>query len=293
MTSATTIQVSEGLRVHSYRGGDGRFTAPVAPVDPSNHPVNHRDPQALLLVLFHGAGFIRYRDRLMSVTAGSLCFLPGDHPVTFGGFDDGGLVIVELPSEVSARARDSINSATGRAIAADSGAAAFLRSFVDTLDEQLPGYRPEHSGWIQTSLCDMAERVLSECAAPYPTPAARATQAAKTFILTHLTDVDLVPHRVAREAAVSLRTLNRLFAAEGGSVGGWIRNQRLERCRADLHDPCKVHRSIGQIGAMWGFLDAAHFSRTFKDAFGCSPRAYRAAEPAVRRGQVPAGGRVA
>jgi transcriptional regulator GlxA family with amidase domain len=33
--------------------------------------------------------------------------------------------------------------------------------------------------------------------------------------------------------------------------------------------------SVGAVAARWGFLDAAHFSRTFRDAFGESPSDWR------------------
>jgi AraC-like DNA-binding protein len=35
--------------------------------------------------------------------------------------------------------------------------------------------------------------------------------------------------------------------------------------------------SILNIAQQWGFIDAAHFSRTFKTAFGVSPSVYRRA----------------
>jgi len=36
-------------------------------------------------------------------------------------------------------------------------------------------------------------------------------------------------------------------------------------------------RPVAAIAARWGFVDAAHFSRAFKTAFGISPSEYRAA----------------
>ncbi len=55
------------------------------------------------------------------------------------------------------------------------------------------------------------------------------------------------------------------------TVSTWIRTRRLEQCRRDLLDPMLADRPVAAIAARWGFVDAAHFSRAFKTAFGVSP----------------------
>ena len=55
----------------------------------------------------------------------------------------------------------------------------------------------------------------------------------------------------------------------------WIRTRRLEQCRRDLHDPAFADRPVSAVAAQWGFVDAAHFSRVFKAAFGVSPSEFR------------------
>ena len=56
----------------------------------------------------------------------------------------------------------------------------------------------------------------------------------------------------------------------------WIRTRRLEQCRRDVLDPVLADRPVAGIAARWGFVDAAHFSRAFKTAYGVSPSEYRA-----------------
>src|SRR5690606_150591 len=98
----------------------------------------------------------------------------------------------------------------------------------------------------------------------------RATE----FIATHLADPQLTPAAVARSQHVSLRRLQRGLAAHSTSVAGWIRGQRLERCRRDL-ERCDARVPVGEVGARWGLLDAGTFSKAFKAAYGTSPREYR------------------
>jgi methylphosphotriester-DNA--protein-cysteine methyltransferase len=67
-----------------------------------------------------------------------------------------------------------------------------------------------------------------------------------------------------------------LFSERGVTVGSWIRSRRLAQSRIELSN-FREDRTITEIAMMWGFSDAAHFSRSFKAAFGISPNAFRRA----------------
>lgn len=105
----------------------------------------------------------------------------------------------------------------------------------------------------------------------------RAAQVAriKEYILEHLTDPDLKPPLIAATHRISTRYLNKLFEAEDCTVSRWIWRKRLERCRRLFLDPRYSHKTISEIAFFCGFNDTAHFSRSFRDQFGVSPRAYR------------------
>ena len=91
----------------------------------------------------------------------------------------------------------------------------------------------------------------------------------------HLGSPDLSPSGIAAAHYISTRHLHALFREAGTTVSTWIRERRLERCRADLLDPVLADRTISAIAARWGFTDAAHFSRVFKAAYGASPSEVR------------------
>lgn len=97
----------------------------------------------------------------------------------------------------------------------------------------------------------------------------------RAFIDAHLADPDLGPTQIAGGCGISIRRLHRSFADTDWSTCGWIRHRRLDRCREDLLDPDKDGLSITQIAFRWGFNDAAHFSRAFRNAYNQSPRDVR------------------
>ncbi|QXE38742.1 helix-turn-helix domain-containing protein [Streptomyces sp. GMY02] len=97
------------------------------------------------------------------------------------------------------------------------------------------------------------------------------------FIRQHLRDPALTPDTIAAAHAVSTRHLYRLFEEEGITIAAWIRERRLEQCRNDLADPNLRNIPARAIAARWNFADPAHFSRTFRAAYGAAPSDYRQA----------------
>jgi AraC-like DNA-binding protein len=99
----------------------------------------------------------------------------------------------------------------------------------------------------------------------------------QAFIEARLGDPELSPGAIAAAHYISPRYLYKLFEAEGQGwgVAGWIRQRRLERCRRDLLDPALAGRSVSAIAARWGLVNATHFSRAFRGAYGVAPVEYR------------------
>jgi AraC-like DNA-binding protein len=96
-----------------------------------------------------------------------------------------------------------------------------------------------------------------------------------SFIEDHLSDHQLAPALVARAVNVSLRQLQKLFAAEDSTVAEWIRDRRLSRCRRDLMDQTLSRIPVSSIGVRWGFSNPSHFSKLFRAKYGLPPSDYR------------------
>lgn len=95
------------------------------------------------------------------------------------------------------------------------------------------------------------------------------------YLRAHLADHDLSAARVAQAHHISVRRLYSIMARTGVSPASWIRARRLEECRNVLAQPRSRHQTIEAIAHQWGFANATHFSRLFKQAYGMSPREWR------------------
>jgi AraC-like DNA-binding protein len=99
----------------------------------------------------------------------------------------------------------------------------------------------------------------------------------REYIDAHLADRDLTPSTIAGDHFISRSYLDRLFEGEDAGVWETIRTRRLDRARRDLVDEGLAGESILEIATRWGFASASHFSRSFRAAYGRSPRDVRQA----------------
>lgn len=95
------------------------------------------------------------------------------------------------------------------------------------------------------------------------------------YVREHLADPDLSAARIAAAHSISVRHLYAVLSRSGISLGDWIRTRRLAECKRELAGPNGRRRTIAATGRSWGFVDATHFSKAFKQTYGVSPRAWR------------------
>jgi AraC family transcriptional regulator, positive regulator of tynA and feaB len=97
-----------------------------------------------------------------------------------------------------------------------------------------------------------------------------------------LGDSELGLASFAKRHGMSTRTLQGLFQAGGSSFSATLTRLRLERAAEMLADPDFDGLSVAEIAFNVGFVNASHFGRRFREAYGVSPRQHR-----ERRGPWP------
>ena len=121
-----------------------------------------------------------------------------------------------------------------------------------------------------------------------PSPARDAFDSTLTlrlldYLNTHWREHDLTADRLASVHHVSTRQLYRLLAAQGISLGDWLRERRLEASRDELARAGAAADTVAEVGRRWGFPDATNFGRAFKAAFGLTPQEWRRLHQTVPR----------
>ncbi|WP_250481738.1 helix-turn-helix domain-containing protein [Caballeronia sp. NCTM5] len=130
---------------------------------------------------------------------------------------------------------------------------------------------------IGRSLIDIVALAIGATEEVNETGRANARQALRSAIIGHIeanvADPTMTPLRVASHFGMSCRYLHKTLEDSGKSFSKLLLERRLDICASELRERGD---SISTIGLRWGFNDLSHFSRTFRQRFGVSPREYRA-----------------
>lgn len=187
-------------------------------------------------------------------------------------------VLVSFPRSSMPLPRAKVARLTGSRIPGDRGAAALVSSVARQLPRHLDdGVGPARLGTAVLDLLTvtLASQVDHRSAAPPEAHQRILRLRIVGYLDAHLADPDLSPATVAAAHHISVRSLHKLFEAQGQSVAALIRQRRLEGCRRDLLDPMLAHRPVSATAVRWGFTNPAHFNRLFREAYGLPPGEFR------------------
>lgn len=233
-----------------------------------------------LSLMLAGTGLLIQDDREAVLQAGDLAVYDTDRPYSLV-FDEGfRTMVVMFPKHLISLPPDVVGQLTAVRISGQEGLGGMVVPYLTQLAGNLDqlagttGARLAHSALDLVSTVFTRELGLDGVSAD---PHRALVQRIRSYIDRNLASTDLGPATIASAHFISTRHLHGLFQEQGVTVSTWIRTRRLEQCRRDLLDPMLADRPVAAIAARWGFVDAAHFSRAFKSAFGISPSEYRAA----------------
>jgi AraC-like DNA-binding protein len=194
--------------------------------------------------------------------------------------DEHEVVAVQFRPAALPLRHDEVARVTAVRVPGDDGLGAPIAALARHLARRLGDHGATDGARLSTALTDLlivalAERLDRGAAVPPATRHRALLASAQSLIDRRLADPRLSPSEVATAHHISLRSLQKLFEDQGTSVARWIRERRLERCRRDLLDPALSDLPASIIALGWGFVDAAHFSRVFREAYGHPPGEYR------------------
>lgn len=239
--------------------------------------------EAVLVQIVTKGGDVRLHDGEATVTQpGDICIADMTRPFATrtGGCDNISMVVHHAALGLDEPRLDGLH---GLVLRRDTLGAQLMADHARMLVERLPQARPEDALAVARATGLMLGGLIApmvETGGQRTSVAVAALFRIKRFIRANLAHPELGPESVAKAMGMSRASLYRAFAPLG-SIGDFIRRQRLERVLSDLGDPACRGRSIAEIAYGWGFADWSTFSRAFKAAFGITPSEARAGNGAL------------
>lgn len=261
----------EGFRVTHLTAGQGDI------VGKRGRSEIARDDEALYNLIYIAEGSISLvmNDREAALTPGSFALWDTTRPMTFVTGSGLRQITFGVPQERLRQALPRVDDFVGKRIDADGGVSRLLVDHILALDDRFGELARSDASHVLDATTELLAATLS---ASLPRPDRdRASlmflQRVMDDITRHLDDPDLDTRSIAAHNHISERHLHRLFARAGTTPAGWIRQQRLERCRRDLSSRGERCESVTDIALRWGFRDSGTFSKIFRRAYGVSPSA--------------------
>ncbi len=278
---AATTRALRKPRIHAFGpieafGLDGAALALAA--DTVRAIVSHEHGYAFVLMT-GGEAIARHYGHASTLARGDFLLVDGAAPLEFAFGEGGEAIVLRMPARVLRNHLPSPDQFCGVTLRADESIAQDVGDLVRCIFGQLEdGLSAQFHGRIARNLLDTLatafSMALEDSLSGSPLLCSRNARV-RLRIERDLRDPALSPSRVAARLRMSPRYLRAIFAASNETVSAYILPRRLEECARELADPDRRRTSITEIAFGWGFNSAPHFTRSFRERFGMSPRQYR------------------
>jgi acetamidase/formamidase/AraC-like DNA-binding protein len=243
-------------------------------------PLPRRAELPILLMPAEDGAVLKAGGSPQTIPSGRILLLPRQNDWRVTLHRDMRAIVLSVTAESFGGRKISLPECRDATIIPSSGLADVLGHTLEAAAEALETLSPEAWNTIRLSLAEMLLTLSRQKSSSAADATGVGTQAALLqriydTVERKLGDSDITPARVAQLEGISERYLQKLFEATGDNFTHYLRERRLQRCWSDLANPAEAHRSVSDIAFGCGFSDAAHFSRSFRDRFGLSPKAFR------------------
>lgn len=237
-------------------------------------------PGCCLILQMSGEARVEQANHFVSLRPGNLTLVDGTRPVRFEFIGPYRQVSVRL-SHGSVAGRFGGSVPVGEMLSGSDVMTEIIRGMIVSMSNGAMNLDEPRANLLVTNLLDLVGNALPRLDGRSDT--ARSEDGnhsagnaellmVKYFIERNLEKPGLDPRSIARETGVSVRKLYRLFEQIDSTPSQWLLERRLIESRRLLQAPQNSSLSVGKVAMSTGFSSFSHFSRSYKQRFGVSPK---------------------
>ncbi|WP_063752964.1 helix-turn-helix domain-containing protein [Streptomyces sp. NRRL S-350] len=240
------------------------------------------EPQVGVGVQVSGRAVLEQDGRRAEVPPGGLVLYDTARPYAVDYPERFRTHLFHLPRRLLGVPERDLRHVSATAVGPGEGCGPVLLPFLGVLAASAHSYPAPVGDRLAGSVADLIGALVAQLARSRAAdgtddaPNAHLVRRAREYIDHHLGDPELTPERIAHAHHISVRYLHRLFEGEGVTVSRFIQQRRLEACARELARRGRTAPTVSAVAQRWGFVNPAHFSRTFRAAYGVPPREWRA-----------------
>ena len=233
----------------------------------------------LVSIQTHGSGRVLQDGRAAVLEPGDFALYDSTRPYELQFDAPFQQYVLMLPGPTLRTALRDTHRLTATTVRGDRGAGHLMIGMISALAREITTLAPASAVAVADSVTHILVAGLSALPMDRGPPVSNLTalhrEQIKAQVHAQLRDPALSAVGIAAALRLSPSTVRRAWAGEPCTLQDWIWSLRLDGARRDICDPAHAARGVSDIAFAWGFNDAAHFSRAFRNRFGCSPRALR------------------
>ncbi|MEJ1962057.1 MAG: helix-turn-helix domain-containing protein [Gammaproteobacteria bacterium] len=249
-------------------------------IDRTSRHIGHASGRTYSFILqTHGAGVFAHYGHEAVLREGDATLCDSGAPHSYRVAESSEVVMLRVPANILKEHLPSPECFCGRHLAAAEGLTNTVAALTLSLCAQLEtGLSIDFQNRVARHLLDMIGTSYAMAFDSLITSSSIVSgrhAKVKLYIEQHLRDPELNPCSIADSLKLSSRYLRMIFATTSETVSAYILRRRLEECARQMSDPSWRGHSITEVAFAWGFNSAPHFTRSFRERYGLSPRHFR------------------
>ena len=228
------------------------------------------ESEFLLSLQLEDVGFVNQDGRMAELHPGDFALYDSTKPYRLHFDRPFRQIVLQIPYDSLAEQFVKPEIITARRVSAQTAIGALASQFIQSVAGRLDVLSIQERGVINQHIIELVALAMGSMSSLRELDGQSIARTAllerlKQYIEINIRHPQLNPALVAKHHHISERYQRMLFASTGTTVSRYILDKRLALCREALENESLKDYSITQIAFSYGFNDAAHFSRKFKE----------------------------